>query len=174
MKKIISLLVLSVISTVSYCTTWQITNVGTTFSPSTVTIHLGDSVNFTLESIHNAVEVSQATWNADGNTPLPGGFSVPFGGGMLVPAQLPTGTHYYVCSTHASLGMKGIITVQNNAGIAGNQLAPTISVYPNPANNLLTLKSGNDLMGLQYVITDIAGKQLQAGKLSNEVTQVGS
>ncbi|MBR9975652.1 MAG: hypothetical protein KFF77_08725 [Bacteroidetes bacterium] len=90
-------------------TTHTISNSGTSFTPATLSINLGDTVVFSLGTTHNAVEVSQATWNSNGNTPLAGGFSLPFGGGTVVPTA--TGTYYYVCSPHASLGMKGTITV---------------------------------------------------------------
>jgi plastocyanin len=172
MKKLVFSLLLFSLGTASFCTTWTIINVGFTFSPATVTIHLGDSVNFTLADIHNAVEVSQTTWDANGTTALPGGFQEPIGGGLVLPSQLAVGTHYYVCQPHASLGMKGIIIVQDNSGIADNKLQSGISVYPNPANNLLTIKAGNDLVGSQYVISDQTGRQVLNGKLANETTPI--
>jgi plastocyanin len=58
--------------------TWTITNSGTTFSPESITINVGDSVKFSISSSHNSVEVSQSTWNTNGNTPLTG-FSTPYG-----------------------------------------------------------------------------------------------
>ncbi len=91
--------------------THTITSSGFTFSPPVDTITVGDTVNFALASIHNAVEVSQSTWNANDTTRLPGGFGVPFGGGQVV--SIPLGTHFFVCQAHASMGMKGIITVVN-------------------------------------------------------------
>lgn len=95
----------------SFCfgATHTVTAPGLTFSPSTLTIITGDTVVFDLSAMHNAVEVSQATWNADNVTPLPGGFAVDFGGGTVVLTDI--GTHYYVCQAHASFGMKGTITV---------------------------------------------------------------
>jgi plastocyanin len=86
-----------------------VTNSGFTFVPADVTIDAGDSVQWQLAGIHEVVEVTQQTWNANGNTPKPGGFSTPFGGGT-VKFDTP-GTYFYVCSPHASLGMKGTITV---------------------------------------------------------------
>jgi plastocyanin len=132
MKKLF-FLVFALYSGVALCTTVTITNSGFTFSPASVTINLGDSVKFVLASNHDAEEVSQVTWNANGNTPLPG-FSTPFGGGLVLPAQLTVGTHYYVCSPHASLGMKGVIIVQDAQGVAEHQLQATISVFPNPSS----------------------------------------
>jgi len=130
------------------------------------------SVNFALAASHDALEVSQATWNANGTTALPGGFQTPFGGGLVLPAILGIGTHYYICTSHVTLGMKGIIIVENNSGIADNKLQAGISVYPNPANNLMTIKAANDLVGSQYLISDQTGRQVLNGKLANEATPV--
>jgi len=137
-KKLLSLLLFSLCTT-GFCTTWTITNSGFEFSPDDITIQVGDSVNFSIATIHNVVEVSQATWEANGNTPLPG-FSTPFGGGMVLPDQLTAGIHYYVCSPHASGGMKGIIVVENTSGIPINPLTSIVSVYPNPTKGKFQLK----------------------------------
>ena len=104
-------------------TTHTVTNSGLTFSPSTLTINVGDTVVWNIGSSHNVVEVSQSTWNSNGNTPLTGGFSTPFGGGTVVFSS--TGTHYYVCSPHASSGMKGTITVEQKT-IRTNSLASSV------------------------------------------------
>lgn len=141
-------------SGMAFCTTVTIVNSGFTFSPASVTITVGDSVKFTLASNHNAVEVSQATWNANGNTALPG-FSTSFGGGLVLPAQLTVGTHYYVCSPHASLGMKGEIIVLDIAGIQENQLDANVSIFPNPTRGKFTLT--------------VDGKQTPINKLDLEI-----
>ncbi|RPI23044.1 MAG: hypothetical protein EHM61_20725 [Acidobacteria bacterium] len=89
--------------------THTVNDVGFTFNPATVTITAGDSVQWQIASIHNVVEVTEATWNANGNTPKAGGFSTTFGGGTV---QFNTpGTYWYVCSPHASAGMKGRVIV---------------------------------------------------------------
>ena len=170
MKKIIISLFLVLWGTAVFCTTWTITNSGFAFNPASVTINLGDDVNFALESMHNAVEVSQTTWNANGNTPLPGGFSVTLGGGSVSSAQLTAGTHWYVCSPHASLGMKGIIIVSTSTGITDNQSQINISVYPNPASNFLIVKANSGLLNFPYFITDQAGRQVLSGKINGENT----
>lgn len=133
MKKLIFSVFLSILGITSYATIWTITNSGFTFSPASITITLGDSVNFNLGSIHDAVEVDQATWDANGATPLSGGFATPLGGGMVLPDKLSVGTHYYVCTVHVgSSGMKGIITVQNPTNIIVNEFDNNFSFYPNP------------------------------------------
>lgn len=116
-----------------------ITNSGLTFSPDNVTISIGDTVKFQLSSIHNALEVSEATWNGNGNTPLPDGFDTPFGNSELT--GLTAGVHYYVCSVHFNLGMKGKITVNGPSGINDNTVAADkINIYPNPTSGKFTVQ----------------------------------
>jgi plastocyanin len=119
-----------------------VNNSGFTFSPANITINFGDTVVFTLGSNHNAVEVSQATYNANGSTALSGGFSTNFGGGTVLPTLLSVGTHYYVCTPHATVGMKGTINVvQNTTGVSDLLTsAPRLQIYPNPAKNQLSIR----------------------------------
>jgi len=90
--------------------THTVTNADFTFSPADLTITAGDSVQWQLANIHNVLEVTEQTWNANGNTAKAGGFSAGFGGGN-VKFDNP-GTYFYVCSPHAFQAMKGKITVQ--------------------------------------------------------------
>ena len=112
MKKKLLLFLLPLFGTTGFCKTLNISNTGNIFNPATITINLGDSVNFTLGSIYNAVEVSEATWGANETAQLTE-FCTPLGGGLILPAQLTVGTHYYVCTDYAFLGMKGIIIVKD-------------------------------------------------------------
>jgi plastocyanin len=161
MKKIVFSILLFSLGLSSFCTTWTITNSGFTFSPATVTITFGDSVNFSLGAIHNAVEVSQATWDLNGTTPLPG-FSVPLGGGLVLPTQLAIGTHYYVCTVHAAMGMKGIIIVQGPAGIPETSSMGNFSIYPNPSRGKFKVEINNPQYTKNYEleIYDLLGNKI--------------
>lgn len=170
--KILLSICLFSISITGFSTKWTIVNSGLTFSPSTLSISSGDSINFSLASVHNALEVSEATWNANGNTALPGGFALPFGGGIVLPVQLTVGTHYYVCEPHASLGMKGTITVLSTTGIEDFLSANKFSVYPNPTNGLLSIKTEGNSPGSEYRIINLLGKQVTRGLLYSNTTQV--
>jgi plastocyanin len=109
MKTVLLLLGICCLVSTGSATIHTITSVGLSFNPVTTTITAGDTVVFSVDLIHVPIEVSQATWNANGNTQLPGGFSLPAGGGQIV--LTTTGTHYYVCFPHAVFGMKGTIVV---------------------------------------------------------------
>jgi plastocyanin len=168
MKRFTFIAVMLMYSLTGFSAKKEITNVGLTFSPANITIEIGDNVSFVLETMHNAVEVSHVTWDANGTTPLPGGFSVPYGGGEVLPAQLPAGTHWYVCSTHGPSGMKGTIIVGTPTGIENSPEQRDISVFPNPATDLITVKAGADLSGTSYLITDQSGRQVLTGKIDSE------
>ncbi|MEM7433992.1 MAG: plastocyanin/azurin family copper-binding protein [Myxococcota bacterium] len=81
------------------------------FMPEDITISTGDTVRFVMTDTHNALEVSQETYDARGTTPLEGGFEVDFGQTGEVTFDTP-GVHYYVCTPHATVGMIGTITVR--------------------------------------------------------------
>ena len=143
----------------AYCTIHTITTPGFSFSPMTLTIAEGDTVLFDIGGEHNSVEVSQATWNANGNTPLPGGWQVPFGGGMVLPADLTTGTHWYVCQPHASGGMKGMIIVEETTATDEIHAPGNFSIYPNPSTGKISLLVGgkDNSRHVQIELFDIRG-----------------
>ena len=57
----------------SFSQVQTINTFGMTFNPDTVTINLGDTVEFGPLSYHNAVEIDESTWVANDTTPN-GGF----------------------------------------------------------------------------------------------------
>lgn len=150
-------------TSLSFSATHTITNSGFTFSPSSITINVGDTVNFNLASMHTAREVDQATWNADGTTSN-GGFDLPFGGGTVVLTQ--AGVHYFVCVPHASLGMKGSITVNtaNDVKTAGKALPDNFMLmqnYPDPFNPSTTIRYNLPNRSIvRMVITNTLGQQV--------------
>ncbi len=172
MKKKLLFLAFALYSGLALCTTVTIVNSGITFSPATVTITLGDSVIFVLATSHNAVEVSQTTWNAGGTTALSGGFSTSFGGGLVLPANLSVvGTHYYVCTNHASMGMKGTIIVQNSTGIAENKLQSTITVYPNPSNGKFNISFDQSVKN-DISIYNMLGEKIYQSAITNPKSEI--
>ncbi|MEE2755151.1 MAG: plastocyanin/azurin family copper-binding protein, partial [Myxococcota bacterium] len=88
-----------------------VTTQGFDFNPENLTIAIGDIVEFQMPGNHNAIEVSEDTYNRRGSQALPGGFEVGFGQTRRITFDQP-GTYYYVCSPHAGFGMIGTITVE--------------------------------------------------------------
>jgi len=104
----------TILSSTPYAPMTHVVNsAGLIYNPDSIRITQGDAVQFQIGGSHDAREVSQATYNANGNT-WNGGFQTAFGGGLVNVPNL--GIYYYVCTPHASLGMKGRIFVQPYTG----------------------------------------------------------
>jgi plastocyanin len=173
MKNTLLSALFALISVGAFSTTYTISNSGTTFTPATVTIKVGDTISFQIASSHNAVEVSQATWTANGNTALPG-FSVGFGGGTVT--GLTVGTHYYVCAPHASSGMKGQIIVNTATGITDLISNKQISIYPNPTTgNFVVQYKGTTTQNVKNAsmeVYNLRGEQICSLPVLSEKTSV--
>lgn len=134
-------------------TTHELTNVGNTFSPSVITMDAGDNIHLVLGGNHTCTEVSQTTWNANGNTSN-GGFN--FSAGEHTFTLDVPGTYYYVCIPHASMGMKGQIIVLPTTGVADGTSAASLVLFPNPANN--TVQIGGLRAGQAVQVCDATGR----------------
>ncbi len=105
------------------------------------------------------LEVNQETWNVNGN-----GFSFPLGEGMVILSD--TGIYYYICPSHISGGMKGIITVHNEGYVAAS--IDNSSIYNNLKsirilnipNNRLTIFNESETIKTLVTIYDLNGKLL--------------
>ncbi len=166
MKSILLICAFALCSNAAFGTKVTISNAGFTFSPNVVTINFGDTIVFQLANIHNALEVSQSTWNANGSSPGTG-FFTPFGGGIVT--GLAVGNHFYVCEPHAGSGMKGRITVNAVSGTTAPTLnSDEISVFPNPTIGKFTVQyqqagtSGSDHSITQVEIFNMNGSKILA------------
>jgi plastocyanin len=135
--------------------THTITASGNSFTPATLTVNVGDQVLFDAGANHPVLQVSQATWDANGTTPLSGGFSFPNGSGTFTPAA--AGTVYYVCTSHVQLGMKGTITVTLATGI-NDQETGRGRLYPVPAIDFIIYESKGNAIIDEIRILDLTGR----------------
>ncbi len=62
-----------------------------------------------------------------------------------------------------TINVTGIKNIRNENGSA---------VYPNPANDVITIQSSNAVLGFPYIITDEVGRHLVSGHISNITMQV--
>ena len=138
MKKLILFISILTITSSAFATIIEVKNNGNNFTPDSISITVGDTVEWDITISHNVVEIDSATYVSNGTTSN-GGFTLPLGGGRQVFST--AGTYYYNCTPHASLGMKGIITVSpSSTSISEEQLASQFSFYPNPASEQLTVE----------------------------------
>ena len=171
-KTLLSALLL-IVGTSGFAVTVTVTNSANTFTLATITINLGDEVMFNITNAHDAREVSEATWNVSGNTALSGGFQTPFGGGLVPASQLGVGTHYYVCTPHASIGMLGRIIVQDlTTSIASVGQSLNSSVYPNPTTDFIKVDLSDNSNGVGFEVFNAVGVLIMTGKLSDEVSTI--
>jgi plastocyanin len=167
MKKLYILLIIALVC--SYVTisakTYSIVNSGYKFSPDTLTVKVGDTVVFTLGSIHGVTQVSKSVYNAGGNTLISGGYKMAVGAltGKYVFTSADPDTFYYVCPPHAAGGMKGKIFVKHATVASATILKPMqISVYPNPAIDFINLKfSVSESTNVIIDLIDITGRNVQ-------------
>ena len=121
-KYILLFLLFLSLSATSQATIHTGVDAGLSFSPATLNINVGDTVVWNIAAMHTVVEVSQTTWNNNGNTSN-GGFVLPNGGGTVI---FPiAGTYYYVCGPHAASGMKGIVNVVLTTLMTGSIIPTT-------------------------------------------------
>jgi plastocyanin len=144
-------------------TTHTITAAGLAYTPATLTVQVGDIVVFDVTAFHPTLQVSEETWNANGLTPLSGGFDFPNGSGTV--EITGTGTIYYVCTAHINSGMKGRIEVAQVSSLQNVAAQNSFEVYPNPVTeNRLNIRFANGIpSGLIINIYDLTGKQITDG-----------
>ena len=67
MKKILLILIV-LLPLAGKSITQSISSNGLTFTPDTLFVNIGDTINFNISNNHNAVEVSENIWNSNGST----------------------------------------------------------------------------------------------------------
>lgn len=139
-----------------------ITQSGFSFNPNLLTVTVGTTITFTIGSPHNATQVSEATWNANGTTPLPGGFLFTAGTNQFTPTV--PGTYYYLCTVHPS-SMKGRIIVETNTSVEENAVSTLFALFPNPAKDEVTVSAPAGL-GLSLSVVDVRGREVMRTALS--------
>lgn len=126
------------------------------FNPNLLTVLAGTQITINIGATHTFTQVSEATWNANGNTPLGGGFN--FNSGTHQLTLTAPGTYYYVCVPHANMGMKGRIVVEVNTDVTDAEPAPQVLVFPNPADRFLIVEGA--VGGAVAQLFDAQGREL--------------
>ena len=165
MKHYITVFLLTLAMAAQAQTTYELTNMGTTFDPPLINMVVGDSIHLVLPEPHTCTQVDEATWDANMNT-ANGGFNFPSGERTFV-LDVP-GTYFYVCTPHASMGMKGQFIVSIDMAVPDRSTQDLPQLYPDPASQYVTLagiKAGSPVS-----VYDISGQiamQTTASSSSN-------
>lgn len=140
-----SLLLVTVLSSAQ--TTHTLTGTDHYFSPDTLYIEVGDSIELVNIGYHSATEVDSIDWV--NNTPTHnGGFYVGFGAPTsdLTFSIDAEGTYYNICVPHAGMAMKSIIIVESiGTSINGVVAEQEGFIYPNPATNSITVQHSSTI-----------------------------
>lgn len=169
MKKVYLLFSMCILFSASaYCTQFSIATPGTFYSPATLNVAVGDTVNIAASGLHPCVQVSQTTWNNNSNTPLGGGFGTHTSNFQIVIAA--AGTIYYVCQNHVGSGMKGqiVATASNVAEKIGDNAVKLLSnsIMYNEVTVLNTTGYRGEMM-----VYDLSGKLITVQQITNETRQ---
>ncbi len=65
-----------------------------------------------------------------------------------------------------------VLTVNNNVGINETNQGNLLSLFPNPAQSIINVKTDSKLIGCVYSILDITGRIIQTGKIATENTEI--
>jgi plastocyanin len=143
------------------------------FIPSVLNIEAGDSIHLTLVADHTLTEVSEETWNANGNTPN-GGFN--FGPGTPNPGFAHTfsidtpGTYWFVCIPHAGMGMKCVIHVAPSSVGQRTLDKPSFHLSPNPAVDMLRVLPPQGWEQSELLLMDLSGRTALETRLPEDNT----
>lgn len=163
-----TLVTLSGLTLASLLSAQSISTQGFSFSPDLLTVQAGADIALTIDGGHTMTEVSEATWNANGNSSN-GGFNFSAGNHNL--NLTDPGTYYYVCQPHAGMGMKGrIIVTGTGVNEAGAQ--DILTIAPNPANESIRITFPSSA-GTTLHIIDMQGREMRNVRLGgNDVISV--
>lgn len=147
----------------------DVTASGMTFSPSSVTINIGDTVRWTNTSGTHNVNGTTATFSSN-----PESFGNSLGTGWVYKHKFTiAGTYNYRCDQHFGGGMTGTVTVVDpSAGVANLETSSnSVKIYPIPASKEITVEFVNKIeTDFSIVIYDLNGKEvLKMNEISSNI-----
>jgi plastocyanin len=173
MKQILSLLCSFIVMGAYAQTTHELFVSDFEFNPAVINAVQGDSLRIlAVDPGHTFTQVSEETWNANGNEPS-GQYQFDFLMDTVTVELTGSGTIHYVCSPHAAMGMKGIVNVALAAGITDHRLLRASAFYPNPATDVIRMRNpSTDILNVSIV--DAMGREVARMQvLSTEPLYVG-
>ena len=115
-----------------------------------------------------AVSSAGATYqwiNCAGNTPIAGATNLTF-------TPTADGSYAVIVSKGACVDTSDCVTVTGVVSVHDKVKNASFSIYPNPATDVITVKVDRAVLGMEYVITDNAGRTVKKGKLTTETSNI--
>lgn len=142
-------------STVAQATIHNITQQGTTFSPSTLQVTVGDTVRWlwtggSHTTTSKVIPITAQAWDSPLSSSV-----IKFDYKVTV-----AGTYNYVCTPHESMGMTGQFTASVASAIDDNNAPSGVSIYPLPAQSELTVQMKNGFSANELFISDMLGRTI--------------
>ncbi len=161
MKKIYLTLLTTLFALSTKAAFWVITIFGTSYSPPTQTVVIGDVVTIQASTSHSLAQVSAATWAANGTTSLASGFGIKTANYQFT-VTAATSTLYFVCQNHVGLaGMKGQIILITSTGLTTNfNTLTNVSLFPNPTNNQVNVVIPANLSDVSLKLIGVNGQEI--------------
>lgn len=146
----------------AHATIVVITQEDLTFSPSSTTVVVGDTVRWVWTAgTHTTTSTSVPSGAATWNSPLTSAVT------QFDYIVTVAGTYNYVCTPHASLGMTGSFTATASLGINDKSWLTSAKLYPNPAKESTVLKLNAENSGSgTIIIYDLLGNQISMNDVS--------
>ncbi len=152
----------------TFATSYTVDISGLSYTPSTLNVVVGDEITIQASGTHPLAEVSEATWNANGNAMMPGGFGVH--STTFTFTVTAAGTIYYVCQNHVGAGMKGLINVSVATGTIDAAADADLKVYPNIVmNGVFNVSAKTDVLkGATLELFSTNGQLVKSFQLEKE------
>jgi plastocyanin len=167
MKKIYSFFLAIVLANAALATTHIINQSSFTFSPATVNVSVGDTVQWVWSSgTHTTTSVSIPSGAMSWNSPLSSS-STSFSYKVEV-----AGNYGYKCTPHASMGMVGAFVATAASSVNDVQAPEVVVASFNSESDLLNVRIANSKSNtLQVDVFDFSGRhiaQLYSGPIATE------
>ena len=155
--KIIGITLLLLIAFRSYSAVVVINQSGMSFSPSNVSVNVGDVIRWVWSggdhtTTSTTIPVGAQSWDSpltSSNTTFEYTVTV-------------AGTYSYFCSIHGA-GMSGSFTASGSSGVNELDLSKDFSIFPNPAKDFISIKTSDHG---EILLSDVLGKSIKRNKLT--------
>lgn len=175
-KNVLYLLITFFISTSLLAqTSHNVVVASNSFTPSALTIEVGDTVFWTNTSGTHNVNGSMTTFPSN---PDSFGSGAPSSGWTYSYVFTMAGGYTYRCDPHAGGGMTATIAVsESSVSINESKIENGTNVYPNPFTSYLTIALNqeliNDNSSIEFVLYDLLGNQVHSiANVNAELTKI--